>query len=538
MDKKSKVRQVKGIGVGDSLVSNKTEESKAALGLISSLLHHRRNRKSMVIRSWWRYALYAVQWEVQHRRKLRKHFQKKNLSFNWERQQYRREEYVNTYISYKLVSRTGTKRDSTTDNKDVYTDVLMSIEDELPIEQSMLYRSISRLVYACGMKKMPESFANLRTNYDYESEDIFSADDASRTSLQRSLSGCWSSTDFEGSIENDRATRLGLLEESSEVARLRREMGHSDILPSYPEVKWKATASCMNLQTRKNDLLRVATSSEGDSSTGVNNTMKISFALSVETLELVFVDSDHQDSNSDNRLSMREKEEDKHCGSSSSVSDISELTDEVTHSGGAKSVGKDDNVYSLDPIATSSTDEVLMCRQAGQVIATLQVLDFVCSISGQACEASKVNFSVGRIQILSRANVRLIHLGTEDEGINSVSSDASCVITPFSPGDYVRIYVIDQTNEEPFCRIDASCRLHRIEVTLPQQINRSSRHIAVSGDAEENSVTRAIFRAEIVEAYIEEAADSLGTIKTQRSGMSSASPGRDFDRCRPKGRDF
>jgi hypothetical protein len=58
-----------------------------------------RNERSEVVKKWWRYAHGVVVWELRQRKKLRKNFQDKYLSFSWERQRYKRREYIDLYIA-------------------------------------------------------------------------------------------------------------------------------------------------------------------------------------------------------------------------------------------------------------------------------------------------------------------------------------------------------------------------------------------------------------------------------------------------------
>jgi hypothetical protein len=118
---------------------------------------------SGVVKSWWRYACSAVLFDVRRRRIEEATFAGKDLHFDWERQSYRRKEYVELYIvthlepssvlrsvelNFLSASRTPQER-------------LLNIEDELSVEQIILYRAIARSLRVRGMRKMPDSVREL-----------------------------------------------------------------------------------------------------------------------------------------------------------------------------------------------------------------------------------------------------------------------------------------------------------------------------------------------------------------------------------------
>ena len=122
-----------------------------------------RDKNQKVIRSWWQYAYSAALYEVRQRRAEESFFDRKDLQFDWEKQKYKRKEYVDLYVVTRLerasVLRTmelkvklGTKSPE---------EELLKIEDELPVEQIMLYRSIARSLRVRGIKTMPDSVLGL-----------------------------------------------------------------------------------------------------------------------------------------------------------------------------------------------------------------------------------------------------------------------------------------------------------------------------------------------------------------------------------------
>ncbi|CAJ1965882.1 unnamed protein product [Cylindrotheca closterium] len=130
--------------------------------------------RSIVTRQWWKYASSAVLWEIREKKHRRRNFLEMYVSFDWERQRYRRQEYINLYISTKLDK--GWQSEVWPFEED-REEKLLQIEDELPLEQILLYRSIARSLHVKGISKMPATVletctsipnfrANLANNYE------------------------------------------------------------------------------------------------------------------------------------------------------------------------------------------------------------------------------------------------------------------------------------------------------------------------------------------------------------------------------------
>lgn len=111
--------------------------------------------RSVVVKKWWNYAISATLWEIRNKRDRKKIFLDMYVSFDWERQRYKRQEYVDLYIA-KLENKQNTWLNDDEEK-------LLRIEDELPIEQILLYRSISRSLWAKRKSKMP---ATILETYD------------------------------------------------------------------------------------------------------------------------------------------------------------------------------------------------------------------------------------------------------------------------------------------------------------------------------------------------------------------------------------
>jgi hypothetical protein len=120
-------------------------------------------KHSGVVRSWWHYACSAVLFEVRQRRIEEAIFAGKDLQFDWERQSYRRKEYVELYISTQLEPSSVLR---SVELKVLLTsrtaqENLLNIEDELSVEQIILYRAIARSLRVRGIRKMPNSVREL-----------------------------------------------------------------------------------------------------------------------------------------------------------------------------------------------------------------------------------------------------------------------------------------------------------------------------------------------------------------------------------------
>lgn len=121
------------------------------------------SRRSRVVRSWWHYAYSVVAYEIQKRKRRRDNFRDKYVSFDWDRQKRKRKEYVNLYLSLHLD--VGQHVDCDASVQSPGAEELLRIEDDLPIEQILLYRSIGRALHQHEMQSMPSSLEILYNDY-------------------------------------------------------------------------------------------------------------------------------------------------------------------------------------------------------------------------------------------------------------------------------------------------------------------------------------------------------------------------------------
>ena len=128
-------------------------------------------KSSSVVRKWWRYARDNVVRDVRRKRIVQERFKPRPKPFRWASQTYLRDEYVEVYTRVRLGGRTlaafpgedlnsdeVTRRSVTGGPVDAVSglgeDDLARFEDELPIEQVLLYRSIARSMKISGTSRV------------------------------------------------------------------------------------------------------------------------------------------------------------------------------------------------------------------------------------------------------------------------------------------------------------------------------------------------------------------------------------------------
>jgi N-terminal region of Chorein or VPS13 len=149
--------------IGVSRLRSEFPSRRISMGMRNELAAKSRNRRSQVIRSWWHYAYGVVAYEIQKRKRRRDNFKEKYVSFDWERQKKSREEYVNLYLDMELDVGQHIATDGSV--MDPGAEDLLRIEDELPIEQILLYRSVARALATHGLRAMPASVELLYKDY-------------------------------------------------------------------------------------------------------------------------------------------------------------------------------------------------------------------------------------------------------------------------------------------------------------------------------------------------------------------------------------
>lgn len=145
----------------ENSVGMPTEATKLQLSL---QLPQQQSEKRNVVRKWWLYAYGNVIVEIRQRRKERETFLEKDTQFDWQLQSYRRKQYIDLYIANRL------EKSAYVHSMEIKTlpsvkkseEMLLSIEDDLPIEQLLLYRAIARALRVRGMSNMPASVKDVR----------------------------------------------------------------------------------------------------------------------------------------------------------------------------------------------------------------------------------------------------------------------------------------------------------------------------------------------------------------------------------------
>ena len=564
--------------VTSSELARATSVSTDAAATLRLGLNAPRSDRSKVVRSWWRYGLYAVRWEIQQRRKVRKHFQDKYLSFSWDQQRYRRKEYVTLYIASKLLS---PEEEGALATDSAAIESLLTIEDELPVEQILLYRSLARMLHVGGKREMPDSIVGIRATSGYRGRAI--SDDMEHQSSHRSSNGYSSDEGFERNLGHNR-TVLSLLEETCEISRLRMERGHADVVPAHRqqikfsmhERKSKVDESTvgMTLDTRTDrrggaGYSRATTRRSGPEVTG-DTSMKFSFSGTMEKVELMVIEEDLQYENAGRP---KNGDGESSADTNASVSDISELTEEDRLSDSATQVtGMEDE--SASDLIMASTD-FLLFRQPEKHLLRTEIRSVNCTAFAKASGSRSFNFRIGTFQALSGTGVKLLDVGTYKEGFASDSAlgsshaqadsedpqvpqtalsvslvlqkdqrVAQCDIAtvkatfdqdaitsllsfgtssrsprplmPSTPGENVRLYVVNQNVGTSFRFFDASFRLHGIEITIPKEPSNGGHFegdIESTDEVEEGTETRAVFVADMIEVYSGQAANNLGIVK-------------------------
>jgi hypothetical protein len=153
-------------GFSSHRLRNDYHHRRLSLGLRNELAAKAQIRRKQVIRSWWHYAYGVVAYEIQKRKKRRDNFKDKYVSFDWDRQRQKRKQYINLYLSLQLDVNHHVSTDASVQIPDV--EELLRIEDELPVEQILLYRSIARALIIHDIDYMPESIEILYRDYASE----------------------------------------------------------------------------------------------------------------------------------------------------------------------------------------------------------------------------------------------------------------------------------------------------------------------------------------------------------------------------------
>lgn len=112
-------------------------------------------QKKRVVMNWWEYAYKNVLLEVRARRKKRAAFDPYSFHFDWNALKHRRREYINLYLRQSAAFATFALRGRNDD------ETMRLIEDDLNVEQILLYRSIARALHVRGINEMGDTVIGL-----------------------------------------------------------------------------------------------------------------------------------------------------------------------------------------------------------------------------------------------------------------------------------------------------------------------------------------------------------------------------------------
>jgi hypothetical protein len=403
-------------------LSNRSATRRAAFVTPASLL------RSQVIKSWWQYALGAVLWELRQKKRLRRLFQDAFLSFSWERQKHRRDEYVELYIQTRLGAKTANEStllgsSNTNDAK------LVEIEDELLVEQILLYRNIARTVYSQGMTRMPASISEIRPRSG-----------KSRLTRQQQWFGPGSSSGdprlprspgksgFELQPWLNMPVVLSVAGQRCEASRNRLSTDHAEILPQggpfvkfYPMSRRRGVEEStvgMTVDTRATKATR-KTRGNQTSDDQSSSSMKFSFSATFLKFEFLLIEDE------------KVHESDLH-------SDVSSVSGSDEHQSEMSSVTiephdemSDDGMSIPEKVEDASTGRVLkstdflLFREPETTLLQLVFTELGCSALGQSGGSRNLNLRIRSIEGTGYDGCKLLSVGAKvDDGTVSVADMA------------------------------------------------------------------------------------------------------------------
>lgn len=415
--------------------------------------------KSEVIRLWWLYVLGSVLWEIRQRKKLRRMFQRKFLSFSWAKQRFKRIEYVNLYMAARLKSNV-TSFQSWIDGFGDPDSRLLEIEDQLCVEQILLYRSIARCAHVRGFTEMPRSIIELRDHKQMQlnsvvpvegiiagqSGDVMDSRDLRRDSIFAEVKN------FDGN-EDALNSFVSTIEASCEIARKRRDAEIGVKLEAYSPFQHR-----LKLNGRNGSVLGMDDLSNGLSANQTIRTFKtnatslrdsisshdvaiaamvVSLYFSIAELDLVVTEDGDLKSGFDDA----EHEADLKISStlvSADSSVVSDLTnDGMSYGDGDLEISRRTEDVDTEPIAAST--DYLLFQTPEKVILQVIIKALNCSTLGRSGGSRNINFSVGQVVATGADGVNLLCVGDSADDappVNEIQVSTAC--SSFHMGDKAR----------------------------------------------------------------------------------------------------
>lgn len=413
-----------------ALADNSSTPRASGKGQLRLELRSARSERSEVVLAWWKYAFGVVSRELQQRRRLRKKFQMKYLSFDWGRQRHRRREYVNIYLSEYLRGNAGMSESPSKESK-----LLMEMEDELSIEQILLYRSIARALHVRGRISMPDSLVGLR--HESSGAKAMLVDPPSPEAAVPVENRPSDATHDGGMTIEDVPKVLSFLEMQCETARHRQATDQGDALAAYgdPCALWKLASrsglalggddksfdltmdskTLKTFKTTRSKFTRAGLKSTfGEQASTSDRALRFSFTTAVDRIEIMVVDEDRETNRNDNGSDGGSGDSDRMTG----ASDMSGLTEDQ----------RDFEVQSdrsfmfqeemEDGRVFASTD-FLLFRVPENVVLRAVVSQTSFALRGRSGGSRNFNIKVLTIELLGENDVMLFELGDKGTSVDA-----------------------------------------------------------------------------------------------------------------------
>jgi len=410
------VVRIASIGEASSSSNNPLAGRASSSDLELHLQIQALDERSKVIRLWWRYALRTVVWQLRERKRLRENFQRRFLYFSWESQRYKRKEYVSLYIRIHLDK--GFHPVPLSISNRSAEDELLDIEDELSIEQIILYRSLARAVFVRGGHEMPASILDLHDNSDGLGALQANADSSKgKTGGKR-----------KGKSTRDLPSALMLLEKYGETARWRQDASTWDSLPPYKSLSsgigagllqptasvYDETTIAHTVDMRSVQAARRRAFNVNGISESENSTMLISFSMNMEKLDVVVVEEldclrglgGPQSFSSGESSQSRSKME---------GSDVSVLTDDQRFFGDEGEFhASASELEDVEETPILSSTDFLLFEVPENVLLRIGVSPLVLSVLARSGGSRNINLKIGKVKCSGEEDLSLLSIGSRE----------------------------------------------------------------------------------------------------------------------------
>lgn len=423
-----------------------TDETDSSFQGHSTEFDCTRKECARVVRSWWQYIFGVIFWELRQRKRLRKIFQQKYLLFSWQQLSYKRCEYINLYIGCRL-----RKSDSALEEQ------LLAIEDELPVEQILLYRSIARTVHVRGGTEMPNSIIELNKELK-GSPEHFERDNA-QNSHDSAIQTSSKDDDRDNDVQfSDNVPNfLSILEARCEVARARRNTDEGSPLPAYHHFEKRSkvfeqgafsgdeisfgfeSKTIKTNQSNKTRSSAAVTMMKAANTVETAAGMVFAFSAHVKKLELLIVEEEKVpygqcDTNSSSSVSVHSD----HSTSSIHLSDVSVLTDDerfLQEEGGLLTSAVDET--EATDLVYPSTDYLLF-RMPEKVLFQLVITPLSCAMAGRNGVSRCFDCRIGQVKATGVDGCHFITIGAAPLAVAPVheilvSTEASAGLQELRP---------------------------------------------------------------------------------------------------------